>query len=76
MDWPYTSEEWFWTIMFAVVLIGAAGGWAFLIKLTVSSIRYRRELRSEPHHIDDATLVSIGYVESTDQLPDVIQRIL
>jgi len=42
MDWPYTSEEWFWTIMFAVIVIGAAGGWAYLIARIAEHVRYRR----------------------------------
>lgn len=38
-----TSEQWLWSIMGAVILIGAAGGWAFLFWLTANSIRYRLE---------------------------------
>jgi hypothetical protein len=57
MDWPYTSEEWFWTTMFAALVVGAAGGWAYLIARIVEHVRYRREERLP---WDDPAAVPVG----------------
>ena len=40
---PRTSEEWFWVIMFGAVLIGAAGGWAYLAHRVIKHVRVRRQ---------------------------------